>query len=492
VIKVSNKNLYQDISIRAISDFLNLVLNLVVISIIARSLGSFQYGLFSQVTTTVALLIPVLLLRLNTASVRYFPKIIDSKEKIKAKFISILLIVSGFTFILCIIIFLAKDIISKLIFGSSSHSNLVIFLAIYIFVKVILVYAIDFYRAINKTRYSSIFGVIRLIFLLLFIYLVVLVNINIINVLIAYIFSEALLLLLIFIVLFRGYFRNITAGINFSGLRPYFLYSLPLVPYSILISINQLGDRFFIIHLLGIDKAGIYSFSYNLIGAAFMINTAIAYVIYPYISRMWADNDKKRVKYILEKGQNLFLYFAIPITCGLVFLYPDIVAIMAGDNFIIDRQLVLLIALGHIFLGIYSINGYIVDLSQKTMLFLIVLIISASINMILNFILIPIIGLQGAALSTFFAYFVQAIVIYFISQKLVSFKIDIDYLFILICILASTIMLIVINLIEIDSTTTRVATSVIVGVMTYVTLTYIFIWKNKQHGISSLFIRSKT
>jgi len=492
VIKVSNKNLYQDILIKAISDFLNLVLNLVVISVIARSLGSFQYGLFSQVTTTVALLIPVLLLRLNTASVRYFPKIIDSKEKIKAKFVSILLIVSGFTLIVCIIIYFAKSIISKLVFGSSSHSDLVVFLAIYIFVKVILVYAIDFYRAINKTRYSSLFGVIRLVFILAFIYLITFVNINIINVLIAYIFSEALLLLLIFIVLFRGYFKNITTSIDFAGLKPYFLYCLPLVPYSMLIAINQLGDRFFIIHLLGIDEAGVYTFSYNLIGAAFMINTAIAYVIYPYISRMWADNDKERVKYILEKGQNIFLYFAIPITCGLVFLYPDIVYIMAGDDFIIDRQLVLLIALGHIFLGIYSINGYIVDLSKKTMLFLIVLIISASINMVLNFLLIPVIGLQGAALSTFFTYFVQAIVIYFISQKLVSFKIDIDYLFILICIFASTIMLIVINFIETNSIMTRVATSVIVGIMTYVTLTYLFIWKNKQYGIRSLFIRNRT
>ena len=105
VVETSNKTLYQDILIKAIADFLTLVLNLVVISLIAKNLGSFQYGLFSQMTTTVILLIPVLLLRLNTASVRFFPKIIESKEKIKAKFISILVIISSLTFIFCLLLF---------------------------------------------------------------------------------------------------------------------------------------------------------------------------------------------------------------------------------------------------------------------------------------------------------------------------------------------------------------------------------------------------
>lgn len=461
----------------------NLVLNLIIISIIARNLGSFQYGLFSQITTTVVLLIPVLLLRLNTASVRFFPKIIESKEKIKSKFLSILIIISGFTLILCIILVLIKDIISKLIFGSISHSDLIIFLAIYILVKVISTYAIDFYRSINKTKYSSIFNVIRLIILLSSIYIILHINVNIINFLKAYIISESLLLLLIFIILFRGYFKNIIAGIDFYGLKKYFAYSLPLVPYSILISANQLGDRFFIIHLLGIDEAGIYSFSYNLIGVSFMINTAIAYVIYPYISKMWANNEEKRVKYILEMGQNLFLYFAIPITCGLVFLYPSVISILAGGDFVIDRQLILLIALGHLFLGIYSINGYIVDLSQKTILFLKVLIISTSINMLLNFILIPIIGLNGAALSTFITYFIQALFIYFIAKRLISFKIDIDYLFILRCIISSAIMLLAISLIEINSIPIYVATSFIIGIITYFVLTYLLIWKNQHYDL---------
>lgn len=487
MVETSNKTLYQDILIKAIADFLTLVLNLVVISLIAKNLGSFQYGLFSQMTTTVILLIPVLLLRLNTASVRFFPKIIESKEKIKAKFISILVIISSLTFIFCLLLFFGKNTISKLIFSTSFHSELVIFLAIYLFVKVIQVYAIDFYRAINKTRYSSIFSVIRLILILLSIYLVIVINVNIINVLKAYIISETLLLLLIFFILFNGYFKNISSGIDFSGLKPYFLYSIPLVPYSILVSINQLGDRFFIIHLLGVNEAGIYTFSYNLIGAAFMINTAIAYVIYPYISRMWVNNEKHRVKQVLENGQNLFLYFAIPITSGLVFLYPDIVNIMAGGDFVIDRQLVLLIALGHIFLGIYSINGYVVDLSHKTTTFLVILIISASINMLLNFLLIPIIGLQGAALSTFVAYLIQAVVIYFLAQKLAGFKIDIDYQFIFICVLASAIMLTVINLIKIDYAIARVAISVMIGVIIYLGLTYLFVWKNKPYGLRSLF-----
>ena len=103
--------------------------------------------------------------------------------------------------------------------------------------------------------------------------------------------------------------------------------------------------------------------------------------------------------------------------------------------------------------------------------------------MLLNFILIPIIGLNGAALSTFITYFIQALFIYFIAKRLISFKIDIDYLFILHCIISSAIMLLAISLIEINSIPIYVATSFIIGIITYFVLTYLLIWKNQQYDL---------
>ncbi|RLA07969.1 MAG: hypothetical protein DRQ51_04335 [Gammaproteobacteria bacterium] len=478
--------MHKDITIKAISDFLGLILSIVILSIVTKNLGTIKYGVFSQVVTTITLLVPVLLIRLNTASVRYFPIIIKDKIKIKEKFISILLIISGLSFVVSLGIYFNKDTVAKLIFDDISYSYLILYLSIYIFVRAILTYLIDFYRSINKTKYSSVFIVTRFFFIFLSIIVTLTTSFSIVNVLVAYITSEVMLIFVIFTILFQGYFKNIKTYFNFSGLKPYFLYSIPLVPYSILISINQLGDRFFITHFLGIDKAGIYTFSYNLIGAAFMINTAIAYVIYPYISQMWANNNKKKVKKYLEKGQNMFLYFAIPIIAGLFVLYPDLIVIIAGDEFEIGRELILLIALGYIFLGIYGINGYIIDLSQKTTFFLVILIISATTNMILNFVLIPIYGIAGAAFSTFVTYFIQAVIMYFIAQKLVGFKIDINFYFIFVCLLSTFVMLITMSFIKMDNVILQLITSFVAGVAIYLGLTYFLLLKRKKLNIYNL------
>jgi O-antigen/teichoic acid export membrane protein len=477
----------KDMLIKAISDILSLILNIMVMSIIAKNLGIFKYGVFSQITATTMILLPILLIKLNTASVRYFSEIINDKEKIKEKFLTILLIVLFFTIVICMVMYSTREFISLIIFNNAEYSNLIILTIIYIFVKVVLTYTIDFYRAINKTRYSSFFSLMRLIIISAGIGILSHYKVNIESVLSVYIFSEAMLVLIMLTVLFRGYFKNVVTSLGFSDLKKYFVYSLPLIPYSILISINQLGDRYFIVHFLGIEDAGIYSFSYSLIGTSFIVYTSIAYVIYPYISRMWTNNEMAKVKETLEIGQDIFLYIAIPITFLLIYLYPDIVRIIAGKDFIIERSLVLLIAIGHVFFGIYSIYGYVIDLSQKTFLFLKVMMVSAFLNIGLNIILIPIMGIQGAALSTFFTYLVQVVAVQMIVKKISCFKLKIDYKLVAICCAISFFSILMISLLSEHREIKTIAISIMIFLIIYIFMTYIMLFKNEKYKLRILF-----
>ncbi|MHB9013620.1 MAG: lipopolysaccharide biosynthesis protein, partial [Ignavibacteriaceae bacterium] len=55
----------------------------------------------------------------------------------------------------------------------------------------------------------------------------------------------------------------------------------------------------------------------------------------------------------------------------------------------------------------------------------IITIIGAAVNIGLNFWLIPVIGIMGAALATLAAYFVMAVIYFFVTQKF--YKIDYEY-----------------------------------------------------------------
>jgi len=222
-----------------------------------------------------------------------------------------------------------------------------------------------------------------------------------------------------------------------------------------------------ITHFLGLKQTGIYACSYNIIGKAFIIYTVIAYVIYPHISSLWAKGSSGQVKYLLEKGGNIFLFFAIPITAGLTFLSRPIITLIAGADFLVDPLLIFSICLGHIFLGMYVIYSYIIDLSQKTYIALFILIITALLNVALNLFLIPSWGIMGAAIATLLTYTIQVTIIFFLSRKLININIDLDLFFIFKCVIASLVMVLVLNQIHITNDIPYVFISVVIGALVY-------------------------
>ena len=90
--------------------------------------------------------------------------------------------------------------------------------------------------------------------------------------------------------------------------------------------------------------------------------------------------------------------------------------------------------------------------------------LSALINLAMNIILVPMIGISGAAVATVITFTVQSILLYFISFKILSF--DLDPKFIAKSVLSSIIMGLVIW--EMDPIgAVNILISVVVGAVVY-------------------------
>lgn len=462
-----NKKFYKDILIKGVTDFLILIISIFTIHILTNKLGDYQYGIFIQIQSTTVLLVPVVLLRLNTAFVRYFPDIISQREKVKNIFVVTILCVVISQIIFAVILLFDTQFISKLIFNNKALNNFVIYIILFTISSTFFVFITDFFRAINKIKYSSLITLSQTALVFLFITYAAFNNYGLNAFLLSYVFSQIIFTLIILFLIFQFFFKGVTFRIDMSRMRPYLMYSLPLVPYSILGWVTQLSDRYFIAHFLGLKQAGIYAFSYNIIGKAFIIYTVIAYVIYPHISNLWSKGDSAQVKYLLEKGGNIYLYFAIPITAGLTFLSRPIITIIAGKDFLVDPLIIFSICLGFLFLGMYGIYSYIIDLSQKTYIALFILIITAALNVILNLVLIPLGDIMGAAIATLITYSTQVTIIYFLSRKLINVKINIDLLFIFKCMIASAVMILILSLITFKNEIMHILISVLIGAIVY-------------------------
>jgi len=100
------------------------------------------------------------------------------------------------------------------------------------------------------------------------------------------------------------------------------------------------------------------------------------------------------------------------------------------------------IAASTLFLGLYLILVQILLLVKKTVITGKIWIFAAFLNFGLNMVLIPWIGLLGAAIATLIAFFLVFILTYYYSFKYITF--DLQSIFIFKCVVSSLVMGIVI------------------------------------------------
>jgi len=437
-IDLSTKKFSSDVLIRFITAALLQVQSLIFLPIITKALGAESYGIWSQIIITLNLLTPILMLRLETACVRYLGSH-NNKKIISKTFFSMLAIIWFSIILLVLLIFLFPDKFSFIIFG---EENLILyseFFGIMLFIRVTQSFILNYYTTFNKFNILSFINIIQsfseiglmMLFVLYF-------DLGLKGAILSIIIIEAFGIIGVLAHIIRSIGFSFDSTINVK-LRPYLKYSIPLIPEGALFWVINLSDRYVIVHLLNLTQAGIYSASYTMAGAITFFTVPIAYVLFPTISKLWENKDIIRTKKYIEESIKYFLLLAIPSTMGVCYLGPYILKSLATSEFVTSRLLITLIVLSYVFWGVYQLVYFIIYLKEKTYLVPIFFSIIAVLNLVLNFIWVPIYGIMGAALSTFIAFTILFIIVIFLSQRWLP--INMNYKSILKSIISSCIML---------------------------------------------------
>ncbi len=457
----------RDLGARGLIDMLKAVINLAIVTLVARQLSGDDYGVYTQLTTFVAILVPVLLLRLNTACVRFFPAVATDIASRGRHFSLVTLLILGVTGLAATLIGLTAEISSEMIFGEVVSFRIIVVLAMYMVVRSTVTLFIEYYRADNRTTRAGVINTARLLLMLGVVVLSVIRDFDVLGILRAQLAAEALVAFVLAIQFFRIGILIVSRQLQFAEIRPYLVYSLPLVPYSMLLAINQFADRYFITHMVGLSDAGIYSLNSNIIAAAFLINFSLSYVIYPHLSRLWETGDKDAVRSMLEAGQRVFVFFALPIATGVTLIYEPLLNALVGDQYLLSLGAVIFITLGQIMLGMCAICGFTIDLSKSTAMYLKILVITAALNLLLNSVAVPTFGVAGAAAATATTYFLQFLFMWKLSARLLGFKLHLDLGFIALCAFAASIMWAALQFLTPVETLLDIGTVVFVGASIY-------------------------
>ena len=434
---------------------------------LSKNFGTAIYGLWAQVFVTVGLLVPILNFQLLSATVRY---IFEEKKEgtfgqsFTNNFWIIVLIVS----IALIIGFTFRTNLSIILFKTSIYSSYITLTFIWAGTGALFSYLLSYWRANGNIKQLSIINMV--VYTLKFIPLIVLAVLHypLWLIIITQLSVEFIFILILF--------TSITKKIglkrpNTAHVKKYLAFSVPQIPSAALLWIMDSSDRYFITSFLGLSQTGIYSASYGIGTLMYLFYFPISFVIFPIVTSLWEKGDISGVKIYLEYSTKIFLFLGIPGSAGVYVLSKPLLVILSTSAFSVGGgMLTFLVALSTIFLGIYQINLYIIYLIERVKFMPIIVGLSALINILINIVLIPKIGIIGAAISTLVSYALLALIVLIWAKSSIGYKFDL--IFISKVIVSSFLMLLIIQFIPVTNIITLVI-AILVGTIVYVVFTLI-------------------
>ena len=202
---------------------------------------------------------------------------------------------------------------------------------------------------------------------------------------------------------------------DYKLLKPLLFIAIPLLPNFIIYWVFNSSDKVMVSNLLSVGAAGIYSVGSKLGHASQLIYTAFSGGWQFFAFSTMKDDDQVKSNSLVFEYLGAVSFVASAFICAWSYLIYDILFEAEYlEGFIIAPYLFLAPLLQMLFQ--VACNQFIVI--KKTWPNMLILSGGALVNVVLNFVLIPILGIEGAAIATLIGYVVSDVVCVLVLYKM--------------------------------------------------------------------------
>jgi len=258
------------------------------------------------------------------------------------------------------------------------------------------------------------------------------------------IFSAVLAILAIRVVILFILFFLVKSQIgirrpHFSKMREYLTFGLPTVLGNKSNWAVAFSDRFVISYFLGVTSVGVYSAGYLLGSAPLWFAAVLGYVLTPTLSKLYDEGRMNELKTHLSYSVKYSFAIDIPFVLGAVILAEPVLRLFSTAEIASEAYYILpLVALSMLLFAVYPAIYNILVLVKKTKTIAAIWIVCVSVNLGLTILVVPQLGISGAAITTIIAYGLASGLTTYYSFKELRFAID--WSFITKSLIASAIM----------------------------------------------------
>ena len=193
-------------------------------------------------------------------------------------------------------------------------------------------------------------------------------------------------------------------------------FNIPLIPHYLSLIVLQQSDRVMIGRLVSTEKAAIYSIAYSISTIMTVVTTAINNSLVPYTYK--AIKDKKYSS--LRNSVNSIILF-VAIMCLLIMSFaPEVIKIFATKEYYEAIWIIPPVAASVYFMFLYPVFSNISFYFEENKFIMMASCIGAILNVILNYIFIPIFGYMAAGYTTLICYILFGVAHYFCYKRVVE------------------------------------------------------------------------
>lgn len=402
------KYLFKNTIIFTIGNLASKLIAFFLIPLYTNVLTTKEYGTIDLVITICTIAVPILTLNIMEGIMRFN---LDEKSN-KNKITKIGILILGYGVVIGLILIPISQR-----FNQISHLSLLIYFYVIaaassqIFLADLRGKELLLQYSIGNVLNTFLIAVLNILFLLIF-------KLGLLGYLLAYAISN-LVISIYAIAVGKGYLA-ISENIDIVKMREMLKYSIVLIPNSFMWWIMNSSDHIMVTSMIGVAANGIYAISYKLptLISTFtgIFNQAWSYSA---IKENGSTDEEKYNNSVLNHMISIVMLIGV----AMMIIIKPFLKIYVQENYFEAWKYTPFLIIGCVYLtlGTFMSTSYTVHKDSKG--YLISGSFGALINIILNFVLIPIIGVYGAAIATCLSYIFVFIFRVFHTRKYIHYHV---------------------------------------------------------------------
>jgi len=425
-----------------------------------------EYGIIGRLETLWQVLWAIFLFGLESGIVRWYTQIQEENRK-KIFLFNVTIFLVLLNIVLSLLVFSASGLISDMIFESGTYYKLVSYTAIIAFLEAFSFIVFLLIRIQEKPVMYSTFSILVTLLNLGFqYYYIMYTSTKLEGVFLAKIFSPAIVLL----ILLPYYIKSLRIGYEKHFIKELIAYSFPIMLASLVSSLLNQSDRYFLGYLANSDDVGIFVLGTNISGLINFLVIAPFSLAFTVIS--WKKLSEPNAKRFYTKTATYFYLATIYIAIIVSLFTPHLIKVFTlNTSYWLAKDIVPWLALSMPLYGIHFIAVFSYYVTKKTNFILLIYTCALIIKVILNYSLIPLFSIYGSAIANYISFLALVLILYLFSKK--EYFIQFEWLKIIIMTFCAVVVIFPFFYFDIESRTIQILLK-LVSLAIYPLLLYVF------------------